>query len=149
MRSTIVNQGQLASIYFVFNRITTIDKFSQFFVGKLIRFDGRTNSGNFIISCILIKFFSDFILKFNKILVTFSLNKSFPSVINAIKTRNKWRHLKIIIRLNHIVSTPKDVDFWPMIYELYSEKYPEIGRLIMLKMIISLTTVQCEKGFQL
>ena len=71
-----------------------------------------------------------------------SLNKSFPSVIDAIKTRNKWRHQKIIIRLNHIVSAPKDVDFWPMIYEFYSEKYPEICRLIMLKMIIPLTTVR-------
>jgi len=69
------------------------------------------------------------------------MSKSYDPVICSAETRNEWRQLKAT------ESFPKNVEFWPMIYNLYSSKYSNICKLIMIKMIMPLTTVQCERSF--
>ena len=73
------------------------------------------------------------------------LDKTYPAIIVTEEVRNEWRLLKSILRCNYTDKSEKDI--WPLIINIYGAKYPNITKLILIKLILPLTTVQCERGF--
>ena len=73
------------------------------------------------------------------------LGNKFIPIINNELIRNEWKLLKFILNKNPIDKSENET--WPIVYETFNEKYPNITTLILLKEIAPLTSVQCERGF--
>ena len=76
-----------------------------------------------------------------------ALNRTHTPIISAIEMRNEWRIIKSVIRKNHKTNELKEIDFWILIYELYNQKYSNLCKLVMIKLLMPMTTVSCERGF--
>ena len=75
----------------------------------------------------------------------FYLSTTYKPVIDSETIRNEWRLVKSSI---HKSSTEYDEsEFWAKFYKDFNEKFPNICKLIMIKSLIPLTTVQCERAF--
>ena len=75
------------------------------------------------------------------------MNQYHESLVNPGELRNEWRSLKSIIKLNYASNHETETNFWILIYGLYKNKYPNICKLIMARLIMPMTTVSCERGF--